>query len=223
MKKFMVIGLGNFGFQVAKSLFDQGNEVLAVDRQKDVVQQIGEYSSRAVIADAEDKEFLKNIGATEMDAVVVSLGDNISQSIIIVLFLKELGAGYIIAKANDINHGKALRKVGADRVVFPEREMAVKLAHKLTSPSVIDSVDLSEDYVITELLAPLGLVGKNLIELDLRKAYNVLVIAVKEAVPERVLVLPPPDYHIKDSDVLVLLGKTEDISKLEKQTREAKA
>ena len=97
--------------------------------------------------------------------------------------------------------------------------MAQKLAHKLTSPSVIDSVDLSSEYVITELLAPMQFVGKSLVELELRKVYNVLVIAVKEAVPDRVFVMPPADYFIKDSDVLVLLGKAEDVSELEKKTR----
>jgi len=219
----MVIGLGNFGFQVAKSLFEHGNEVVAIDRQRECVQQISEYCTRAVIGDAEDKEFLRTTGAAETDAVIVSLGDNISQSVIIVLFLKELGARYLIAKANDPNHGKALRKVGADRVIFPEQEAAVKLAHKLTSPSVIDTVDLSEDYVITELLAPLGFVGKSIAELDLRKAYNVLVIAVRVAVPERVIVLPTAEYRIKDSDVLVLLGKTEDISTLEKKANKVKS
>ncbi|MBN2289715.1 MAG: TrkA family potassium uptake protein [Candidatus Glassbacteria bacterium] len=221
MKKFIVIGLGNFGFQVARSLFELGHEVVAVDSQKDRVQQISDYCTRAVIADAEDQEFLRSAGAAEMDAVVVSLGDNISQSIIIVLFLKELKARYVIAKANDPNHGKALRRVGADRVVFPEQEMAVKLAHKLSSPSVIDSLDLSEGYVITELLAPLGMVGKSLVELDLRKIYKVFVMAIREAVPERVLVLPPAEYRIKDSDVLVLLGSDEDIARLEKKMRKA--
>jgi len=219
----MVIGLGNFGFQIARSLFEHGNEVVAVDSEKNRVQQISDYCSRAVIADAEDKEFLRATGASEMDAVIVSLGDNISQSIIIVLFLKELGVQYIIAKANDTNHGKVLRKVGADRVIFPEQEMAQKLAHKLTSPSVIDSVDLSADYVITELLAPMQFVGKSLVELELRKSYKVFIIAIREAVPEAVVVLPPADYQIKDSDVLVLLGKAEDISNLEKRTGKVKS
>ncbi len=215
MKKFMVIGLGNFGSQVVKTLFEQGNEVVALDRKKDSIEEISDYSSRAIIADAADKEVLSSNGASEMDAVIVSMGDNISHSILTTLFLKEIGARHIIAKANDSDHGRALKKVGADRVIFPEQEMAIKLARQLTSPSIIDSVDLSEEYMMTELLAPLEFTGKSLKELDLRKDFDVFVIAIKEAVPERFNVLPHSDYRIKDSDVLVLLGKVEDVARIE--------
>ena len=222
MKKFMVIGLGNFGAEVVKSLFNLGNEVIAVDKNSERVELIRDFSSRAVIADSEDKDFLIRAGAKEMDAVVVSMGDNVSQSIITTLLLKEIGVRYIIAKANDQYHGKALKKIGARQVVYPEQEVAVKLARRLNSPSVIDSLDLSEDYMMTELLAPLEFVGKSLEELNLRKIYDVFIVAIREAVPERFTVLPKADFRIKDSDVLVLLGKTSDIIRLEQRAAKVK-
>jgi trk system potassium uptake protein TrkA len=222
MKKFMVIGLGNFGAEVVKSLFKMGNEVIGVDKDSDKVQRIRDFSSRAVIADAEDKDFLLNVGAGEMDAVVVSMGDNVSQSIITTLLLREIGVRYIIAKANDQQHGKALKKIGAGRVIYPEQEVAIKLARQLNSPSVIDSLDLTEDYMMTELLAPLEFVGKSLEELNLRKLFDVFVVAIREAVPERFTVLPKGDFRIKDSDVLLLLGRASDIATLEKKAAKAK-
>jgi len=221
VKKFMVIGLGNFGSEVVKTLFELGNEVVAIDKSRERVQQISEFSSRAIIADAEDKDFLLNTGALEMDAVVLSMGNNISQSIIATLFLKELGVPYVVVKANDPDHGRALEKIGADRIIYPEQEVAVKLSRQLTEPSVIDFYDLSRDYLMTKLLAPLDLVGKNLLESELREKYDVFVIAVKEAVPDNFLILPGADYRIKDSDVLVILGKATDIERLEKNVRDS--
>lgn len=219
MKKFMVIGLGNFGFQVARTLFEDGNEVIAVDNSRERVQEIRDYCSRAVVADAENKMFLQSVGAQEMDAVILSMGDNISQSIITTLLLKELKVKYLIAKANDPEHGKALRKVGADRVIFPEQEVAVKLAHRLTLPSILDTLDLGGEYLLTEMLPPMDFVGQSLLELNLRRVYNLFVVAVKEAAPERVTVLPSADYRIKDSDVLVVLGSPSDIEKLNRRMR----
>jgi len=222
MKKFMVIGLGNFGAEVVKSLFKMGNEVVAVDRDSDKVQPVRDFSSRAVIADAEDKDFLLNVGAKEMDAVVISMGDDVSQSIITTLLLREIGVQHIIAKANDQYHGKALKKIGAGRVIYPEQDMAIKLARQLNSPSMLDSLDLTEEYMMTELLAPLEFVGSSLEELDLRKQYDIFVVAIREAVPERFTVLPKADFRIKDSDVLLLIGKTSDIAILEKKAGKAK-
>lgn len=219
MKKFMVIGLGNFGFQVARTLFEDGNEVIAVDSSRERVQEIRDHCSRAVVADAENKEFLLSVGAQEMDAVILSMGDNISQSIITTLLLKELKVKYLIAKANDPDHGKALHKVGADRVIFPEQEVAVKLAHRLTSPSILDTLDLGGEYLLTEMLPPMAFVGQSLLELDLRRVCNLFVVAVKEAAPERLTVLPSADYRIKDSDILVVLGSGADIDKLNRRTK----
>jgi trk system potassium uptake protein len=219
VKKFMVIGLGNFGFQVARSLFEDGSEVIAIDSNRDRVQDIRDFCTRGIVADAENKDFLQSVGAQEMDGVILSMGDNISQSIITTLLLKELNVKYLIAKANDPEHGKALRKVGADRVIFPEQEVAIKLAQRLTSPSILDSLELGGEYVLTELLPPMEFVGQSLMEVNLRRVYNLFVVAIKEAVPERVTVLPPAEYVIKDSDTLVILGSTSDIARLNKKTK----
>ena len=217
MKKFMVIGLGNFGAAVTKALYEKGNEVIGIDREKEKVESVVDCSTRAIIADAEDKKLLSSLGVVEMDAVVLSFGGNISQSIITTLYLKELKVKNVFAKANDEAHGRVLRKVGADRVIFPEREVALKLASQLTSPSVIDYLNLVDDYILTELLAPVTFAGKSLAELNLRRNYDVLVVGVREAVPEKFTLLPTADFVIKDSDVMVIIGKAADINKLEKK------
>jgi len=219
MSRFLVIGLGNFGSQILQTLFDQGHEVVGVDFDAEKVESAGEYSSRSVVADAEDKEFLETVGASEMDAVVVSMGDNVSQSIITTLLLREIGVNHIVAKANGASHGRALHKVGAHKVVYPEKEIAVKLARQMTNPSMIDYLDLADDYVMTELLPPVEFAGKSLAEMNLRKQYDVLVVAVRESVPENFRLLPPADFVVKDSDVLIMLGKREDIEQLEKMRK----
>jgi trk system potassium uptake protein TrkA len=216
MGRFLVIGLGNFGIQMLRTLYEHGHEVVGVDRSKDKVELAGEFSSRCVLADAEDKEFLETVGAGEMDAVVVSMGDNVSQSIITTLLLKEVGARHIISKANGESHGRALTKVGAHKVVYPEKEAAMKLARQLTNPSMIDFLDLSGEYVMTELLPPVEFAGKSLAELNLRRDFDVLVVAVRESVPEKFTLMPPAEFIIKDSDVLIMLGKADDIARLEK-------
>ncbi len=216
MSKFMVIGLGNFGSQILRTLFEQGHEVVGVDLDREKVENAGEFSTRSVVADAEDNDFLEIVGALGMDAVVVSMGDHVSQSIITTLLLREIGVGHIIAKANSASHGRALGKVGAHKVVYPEKEIAVKLARQLTNPSMIDYLDLADDHVMAELLPPLEFTGKSLAELDLRREYNVLVVAVRESIPEKFVLLPPAEYVVKDSDTLIMLGKSADIAQLEK-------
>ncbi|MFH1070257.1 MAG: TrkA family potassium uptake protein [Candidatus Glassbacteria bacterium] len=217
MKKFMVIGLGNFGSEVTRKLFEKGNEVIGIDRDKEKVEKVVDCSTRAIIADAEDKNLLASLGVAEMDAVVLSIGGNVSQSIITTLFLKELKVKNIFAKANDESHGRVLVKLGADRVIFPEKEVAHKLANQLTNPSMIDYLDLVDDYILTEMLAPVAFSGKSLADLNLRRDYDLLVVGVREAVPEKFTLLPAADFVIKDSDVLVIIGKAKDIHRLEQK------
>lgn len=220
MKKFMVIGLGNFGGQVARTLFEIGHEVVAIDNDRERIEELADFTSRALIADAADRGLLEANGAGEMDAVIVSLGPNISKAILTIMFLKELKVRHVIVKANDSDEARAMRKVGADQVIFPEQEVAVKLARKLTSPSVLDTIDLAGEYIMSEILTPMEFVGQSLIELDLRRKYDVFVIAIREAVPERFTVLPQPGYRLKDSDVMILLGKGENIARIERKANQ---
>ena len=214
MKRFCVIGLGKFGLHVAEALFRQGHEVLAIDMDRDRVQRAKDSCTFSVQADAANKEFLASQGIPEMNAVIVSTGERSHLSTLITLYLKELKVRRILVKAVNEDHGKILEKVGATEVIFPEKEMALKTARNLSSPNVLDFVPLSEEYSISEAAPPKNFLGRNLIELDLRRRHQVTVIAIKDMIQDQFLLAPPPDYVIKDSDLLILIGRSEDLEKV---------
>jgi trk system potassium uptake protein TrkA len=212
--KFAVIGLGNFGFNVVKTLHESGDEVLGIDRNKERAQRTQGHSSQTIIADAIDKSILETAGLQDMNAVVVSLGDNLSASILVTLFLREIGVENIIVKITSEEHGRALEKIGATTLVFPERDTAMKLAKSLSSPNILDYLPLSPDYSIMEVTAPDGFMGKSLGELELLSRHNVNVIAVREMKPEKMVLNPTMRYQVKDGDILIVLGKRADIEGL---------
>jgi trk system potassium uptake protein TrkA len=214
MKKFAVIGLGNFGFHAAKALFEDGNEVVAIDGDKTRTQAIDPYATEALVMDATDKEALKSLGLENMDGVIVSAGTNISTSILICLYLHEIGVKKIIAKALDEDHAKILRRVGATEIIHPERDMAMRVSRNLSRPNVLDFIPLAEDFDLVQVDPPRDFIGKSLKELNLRAKHNVHVIAIKEVVPDNFILAPTADFVIKDSDILVMLGKSEDIKKI---------
>ena len=214
MAKFAVIGLGNFGFNVAKTLHENGDEVLGIDRHKDRAQKTQNHASQCIIADATDKSVLETAGLTDMDGVVVSLGENLSASILVTLFLKELAVENIIAKITSEDHGRALEKVGATTIVFPERDTAVRLANSLSSPNILDYFPLSPEYSITEVAPPESFIGKNLGELELLGKHNLNVVAVTKLKPERAIINPTARYTVRAGDILIVLGRREDIDKL---------
>jgi len=212
--KFAVIGLGNFGFNVAKTLHENGDEVLGIDRHKDRAQRAQNHASQCIIADATDKSVLETAGLTDMDGVVVSLGENLSASILVTLFLRELGVENIIAKIASEDHGRALEKVGATTIVFPERDTAVRLANSLSSPNILDYFPLSPEYSITEVAPPESFIGKNLGELELLGKHNLNVVAVTKLKPEKAIINPTARYTVREGDILIALGRREDIDKL---------
>lgn len=214
MKHFAVIGLGNFGFHAAKALFEDGNEVVAIDEDKAKVQSIDPYSTEAVVLDATDKEALKSLGLENMDGVIVSTGTKISTSILICLYLHEIGVRKILAKALDDDHGKILKRVGATEIIHPERDMALRLSRGLSRPNVLDFIPLAEEFDLIQVGPPREFIGKSLKELNLRAKYNVHIIAIKELVPENFVLVPPASFVIKDSDILIMLGKSEDIRQI---------
>jgi trk system potassium uptake protein TrkA len=214
MKRFAVIGLGNFGFHVAKALYEDGNEVVAVDRDKARVQAIDAHSTEAVALDATDKDSLKTLGLQEMDAVIVSTGTRISISILICLYLQEIGVKKILAKALDEDHAKILKRVGATGIIHPEKDMAIRVARGLSRPNILDFIPLGEDFDLVQVAPPREFVGNSLRDLNLRSKYNIHIIAIKELVPENFVLVPPADFVIKDSDILIILGKTDDIKKV---------
>jgi trk system potassium uptake protein TrkA len=164
--------------------------------------------------DATDTESLNALGMESMDGVIVSTGTKISTSILICLHLQEMGVKRILAKALDEDHEKILRRVGATEIIHPERDMAVRVSRGLSRPNVLDFVPLSEDYDLVQVGPPREFVGKSLRDLNLRAKYNVHIIAIKELVPDNFLLVPPASFVIKDSDVLMMLGKSADIKKI---------
>jgi len=214
MKRFAVIGLGNFGFHAAKALFEDGNEVVAIDMDKGRVQAIDPYSTEAVVLDATDKEALKSLGLENMDGVIVSTGAKISTSILICLYLQENGVKKILAKALDEDHGKILKRVGATEIIHPERDMALRVSRGLSRPNILDFIPLADEFDLVQVGPPREFIGKSLQELNLRAKYNVHIIAIKELVPENFLLVPPAGFVIKDSDILIMLGRSEDIKRI---------
>ena len=214
MKRVVVIGLGIFGFHIAKELYENGMQVIAIDKSKEVIQKIKDFSSKAVVADAREKEVLESIGIQEEDIVIVSFGEDLSSSTLLTLHLKELNVKRIIVKAPNEDHKRILQKVGATEVIIPEREMAGKVAKSLISPNVIDYIPVSEDYNISELAPPASFIGKSIAELNLRNRYHIEVIAIRDVLSDRITLVPQASFVIKDSDILVVIGKEPDIKKI---------
>lgn len=216
MRKIAVIGMSSFGFFLCRALAEHKLSVMAIDNDEAKVDDVKSFVEKAIIADATDKDVLINLGVAEADAVVVSLGDRIDASILVTYYLRELGVKEIIAKAMSEDHGKILNVVGASEIIFPEKDMAERLANRLERSSILDYFEIAEGYSIIEWAPPASFVNKTLADLDLTNQYNVQVIMIKELVPERITVVPKASQLIKDSDILVLLGKDEDLERLQR-------
>lgn len=214
MRSFAVIGMSSFGFFLARELAKEGVEVMAIDLDEEKIEKIKYLVPKAVIADATDRTALETLGLDEIDGVVVSLGQ-IESSVLTTLHLKELKIGRIIAKALSEDHGRILTMVGATEVIFPEKDMALKVARTLTHENILDHVPLAEGYSIVEIAPPSSFKQKSLGELNLRRFYGVQIIVVKETVPEKVVLVPTADYVIKESDILVIMGKDDDLKKIQ--------
>ena len=212
--KFAVIGLGSFGSYVAITLFEKGHEVLAVDSDKERIIELKSLVSHAVSMDAADKENLLALGINDMDVVIVSLGPSMESSILTVLYLHEIHVKRIVAKALTEDHAKILEAVGATEVIYPEKDMAIRTALKLSNPNLLEYLPLISGFGIQEIAPPERYIGKTLRELDLRNKLRIQVIAVKGLVPEKTTLIPPADFVIKDSDILVLMGEDEQLAKI---------
>ena len=214
MKQFAVIGCGRFGSSVAKTLYNLGNEVLAIDKDEEIVQDISEYVTHAVQADVMDENVLKELGIRNFDVVIISIGSDLEASILATLIAKELGVKWVIAKAQSELHGKVLSKIGADKIIFPERDMGVRVAHNLVSTNVLDFIELSPDYSIVEITAIPEWENKSLRELKLPTKFGINVMAIKRE--KYINVSPYADDVILPGDILIVIGNTEDIRRVEK-------
>ncbi len=214
MKQYVVIGCGRFGSSVARTLYNMGHDVLAIDSSEEIIQYISEEVTHAIQADATDENVLKSLGIRNFDVAIITIGSNIQASIMTTLMAKELGVKYVVAKAHSEIHAKLLFKIGADRVVFPERDMGIRVAHNLVSGNILDYIELSPEYSIMEITAPSEWIGKTLLDLNVRSKYGINVMAIKH--DSQINISPTATDCIKDGDILVVIGRNKDLEKLQK-------
>lgn len=220
MGRYTIIGLGTFGSCIAEALYQKGHEVLGIDISKDLVQKTKDTVSHAVEADATDRDTLKDLGVGDSDYAVVSVGDKIDASILITLHLAELGLRNIVVKAVNDNHGKILKKIGASEVVFPEKQMAIRVADRIGHKGVLDQIQLEDGMSILEITTPSFLTGKTLKDSRIRELYHINVIAMKALFPETGragLALPKADHVLTEGDVLVIIGSDNHIENFKTQ------
>ena len=209
MKNYLVIGLGKFGKTIAKTLYENGNTVLAIDTSQELVQQVLDEGivEDAVVIDATDENALQNIVKDSFDTAFVCIGTNVQDSILVTLMLKELNVDNIICKAKTKIQGKVLEKVGATQIVYPEESMGQKIAYSVMNPSVIEYFKFSDEYSIYEVKVNKKFVGNTLMQLDFRHKYLANVIAVKDKYG-KLDVNPSPNYSFTEQDTLIVLGET---------------
>jgi trk system potassium uptake protein TrkA len=217
VKRFVVIGLGSFGSALARKLEANGVRVTGIDATADHVEAMQDELFEAVIGDATDRASLASLSLENADGVVISLGEDITRSLLATLHAKELGARHIIVKGVTPEHGKLLKSLGVERVIFPETEMAMQLADRLTWPSVIDFLPIDPEYSFVEVAMPTSLSGKTLLETDLRKRFGIWVIGVKDALTGNLTMFPDGDFRLNEEQMVLLVGKEKDLKKFREQ------
>jgi len=215
MKTYLIVGLGRFGRAVALKLQELGNEVMVIDENEEQVQKLSDRVTYAVVGDARDEAVLESLGVRNLDCAIVAIGQDLAASVLITLNLKSLGVPQVICKAQDDLQKRALEKLGADRVVIPEREMGLKLAQNLTSSSVLDYVELSKDCGLAEIITPKSWVGKTLPEIDVRRKFGVTVAALRKADGD-VTVFVDATYKLEANDELIVVGNNDDLTRVQK-------
>ena len=215
MQSFLIIGLGRFGAALAKELCRLGHEVIAVDKNEEAVSKIADYVTHSIVADVRDEEVLRSIGARNLDHAIVAFSDNIQDNILITLMLKEIGVKDVISKGGNALHVKVLKKIGADRIVFPETDMGIRLAQTISSGNIIDIIEISDNYSIIETNSPRKWIGNSIKKLDIRAKYGINILAIKSQDGRTISISPSPDYVIKAGDVLVVVGSNDDLQNIE--------
>ena len=211
IRQYAVIGLGRFGTSIARRLHEAGQEVLGIDVNEERVEDAELFVTHAVVADTTEEKALTSIGISNFDCAIVAIGNDMQSSILTVSLLKELGIKKVIAKALGKRHGQVLEKVGADWIIYPERDMGERVANQLLSPNMLNYIELSKEHSIEEIMIPSKMTEKSLRDLDIRAKYNVSVIAiVREG---EIIISPSPDQIIHKEDLLVMIGNREDIAK----------
>jgi len=219
-KQYAIIGLGRFGASIAKTLYELGNEVLAVDKNEKIVQEISEHVTYAVQADGTDEKNLKSLGIRNFDVAIIAMASDVQANIMTTILIKEMGIKYVVAKASNGIHAKVLEKIGVDKIVFPEVDMGVRVANNLVSSNIIDYIELSQDYRIIEILCLNQWVNKTIKELNIRLEYKVTLIAIKNQ--NNINISPDSDDILQPDDILMVLGKNDDLNKLKSRSFQTK-
>ncbi|MDR0268287.1 TrkA family potassium uptake protein [Paenibacillus sp.] len=214
-QQFVVIGLGRFGSSLALELIDLGYEVLGIDKNEEVVSDMSDYLTHAVVADATDEEVLKSLGIRNFDCGIVAIGDDIQMSILAAILLKDLGVRTVVAKAISVLHGRALEKLGVDRVIFPERDMGVRVAHQLVTPNLLDYIELSKEYSIVEMKVPETLDCKTLNEINTRAKFGCSIVAIHRE--GKIIVAPTAMDQLHTGDIMVIIGANGNIDRFESE------
>lgn len=214
MKSYVVIGLGLFGGEIAKKLYELGQEVIAIDKKEEFINEVADSVTRAAVGDATDPQVLKALGVKNCDCAVVAVGSDLGASVLTTMNLKKLGIPYIVCKAQNETHRMILEKIGADQVIIPEHVVADKIARSLATPNIMEYIELSNDYGIIERKAPAGWEGKTLREMNIRAKYGVDIIAVRNG--DKIRVTPGADYKFGDESDLVVLGDYDSLEKFKK-------
>ncbi|WP_027087847.1 potassium channel family protein [Cohnella panacarvi] len=211
--QFIIIGLGRFGSSIGRELIQLGHEVLGVDRDEEKVQELSNVLTHAVVADATEEEVLRSIGARNFDVGVVAIGDDIQASILATILLKELGVKKVVAKAVSDLHGRVLERMGVDRVIYPERDMGVRVAHQLVSPNLLDYIELSKQYTIAELAVPHCLSGKSLDDVNPRGRFGCSIVAINK--PRGIIIAPVAQDVLIEKDIMVVIGTNQQIEQFQ--------
>ncbi|EOS58448.1 potassium channel family protein [Paenibacillus barengoltzii] len=215
MKKqqFVVIGLGRFGSSLALELMELGYEVLGIDRNEEIVEELSDRLTHTVVADATEEEVLKSLGVRNFDCGIVAIGTDIQMSILAAILLKDLGIKTVVAKAISLLHGRALEKLGVDRVIYPERDMGIRVAHQLVTPNLLDYIELSKEYSIVEMNVPACLHQKCLADINPRTRFGCSIVAIHR--DGGVLVAPTAMDQLNEGDIMVIIGAKKNIEQFE--------
>ncbi|MEW9700735.1 TrkA family potassium uptake protein [Paenibacillus sp. SI8] len=213
--QYAVIGLGRFGASISRELINLGHEVLGIDKDEEAVDELSSELTHAVVADSTDEDVLKSLGLRNFDCAVVAIGDDIQSSILTAIVLKDMGVKKVVAKALSELHGKVLNKIGVDRVIYPERDMGIRVAHQLVSPNLLDYIELSKDYTIAELSVPKRICGLTVRELDPRAKYGCSIVAINKKTG--VIIAPTATDVVNEQDIMVIIGTNDQIEEFESE------
>ncbi|GAA5422219.1 potassium channel family protein [Tetragenococcus halophilus] len=219
-QNYAIIGLGRFGGSICQTLVESGQEVLAIDKSEDRANAYMDIATHVVVGDAQDEMTLRSLGIRNFDQVIIAIGEDIQASILVTLMVKEMGVPNILAKANNGYHARVLEKIGADKVVHPERDMGIRIAHKMVSSNILDSIELSDEYSLAEIrVKNKKFFNKTLLEMDFRRRFGLTIVAVRRRNGD-VIASPPAEEVVRENDHLLVIGNVEEVDQLDAKLNE---